>query len=179
MSVPATSPRDPSSLPVPPPVDVDAFRRAVGHFATGITVVTARLDGIDHAMTASAFTSVSLDPVLVLVCVDKEARFRDAVLESGVWGVSVLSTAGRAAAEWFATKGRPLVGQFDRFAHHRGRATDVVLLDGALAWLEVRTTAVYDGGDHDIVVGEVIDIATGDRDAAALVYHRGHYGHLP
>jgi flavin reductase len=179
MSVPATSSPDPSGLPVPAPVDPDAFRRAVGHFASGITVVTARLDGVDHAMTASAFTSVSLDPVLVLVCVDKEARFRDAVLESGVWGVSMLSIAGRSAAEWFATKGRPLMGQLDRFPHHRGRSTDVALLDGALAWLEVRSTAVYDGGDHDIVVGEVIDIATGDRDAAALLYHRGAYRQLP
>jgi flavin reductase (DIM6/NTAB) family NADH-FMN oxidoreductase RutF len=165
-------------MPVPPPVDPDAFRRAAGQFATGITVVTARLDGVDHAMTASAFTSVSLDPLLVLVCVDKEARFRDAVLESGAWGVSVLSTAGRQAAEWFATKGRPLIGQLDRFPHHRGRATDVALLDDALAWLEVRSTGVYDGGDHDIVVGKVISIATGDRDAPALVYHRGHYGQL-
>jgi flavin reductase len=179
MSLPATSPPDPSGLPGLPPVDTDAFRRAVGHFATGITVVTTRLDGIDHAMTASAFSSVSLEPVLVLVCVDKEARFRDAVLESGFWGVSVLSADGRPAAEWFATKGRPLVGQLDRFPHHRGRLTDVALLDGALSWLEVRSTAVYDGGDHDIVVGEVIDITTGDRDAAALVYHRGRYGHLP
>jgi flavin reductase len=179
MSAPATAAPDPSGSPVPAPVDTDAFRRATGHFATGITVVTARLEGIDHAMTASAFTSVSLDPVLVLVCVDKEARFRDAVLESGVWGVSLLSTAGRQAAEWFATKGRPLIGQLDRFAHHRGQLTDVALLDGALSWLEVRSTAVYDGGDHDIVVGEVISIAVGDRDAAALIYHRGHYTELP
>ena len=176
MSVPAASSPDPAGLPVPPPVDTDTFRRAVGHFATGITVVTARLDGIDHAMTASAFASLSLDPLLVLVCVDKEARFRDAVLESGVWGVSVLSTAGRQAAEWFATKGRPLVGQLDRFPHHRGRATDVALLDGALAWLEVRSTAVYDGGDHDIVLGAVLEVAVGDRDGDALVYHRSRYG---
>jgi flavin reductase (DIM6/NTAB) family NADH-FMN oxidoreductase RutF len=160
------------------PVDTDAFRRAIGHFATGVTVVTTEVDGVDHAMTASAFSSVSLEPVLVLVCVDKEARFRDAVLESGVWGVSILSTAGRRAAEWFATKGRPLVGQLDRFPHHRGRMTGSALLDGSIAWLECRTTAVYDGGDHDIVVGEVIDLEIGDRDAAALVYHRGHYDQL-
>jgi flavin reductase (DIM6/NTAB) family NADH-FMN oxidoreductase RutF len=179
MSVPATTPPDPSGSPVTPPVDTDAFRRAVGHFATGVTVVTTRVDGVDHAMTASAFTSVSLDPVLVLVCVDKEARFRDAVLESGVWGVSVLSTAGRQAATWFATKGRPLIGQLDQYPHHDGRSTDVALLDGAVAWLEVRSTAVYDGGDHDIVVGEVIDLVIGDRDATALVYHRGAYGQLP
>ena len=62
---------------VEPAVDTDAFRRAVGHFATGVTVVTTRLDGVDHAMTASAFTSVSLEPVLVLVCVEKEARFHE------------------------------------------------------------------------------------------------------
>lgn len=160
------------------PVDTDAFRRAIGHFVTGVTVVTTEVDGVDHAMTASAFTSVSLEPVLVLVCVDKEARFRDAVTESGLWGVSVLATSGRRAAEWFATKGRPLVGQLDRFPHHRGRLTGAALLDGSIAWLECRTTAVYDGGDHDIVVGEVIDLEIGDRDAAALVYHRGHYGRL-
>jgi flavin reductase (DIM6/NTAB) family NADH-FMN oxidoreductase RutF len=160
------------------PVDTDAFRRAIGHFATGVTVVTTEVDGVDHAMTASAFSSVSLEPVLVLVCVDKEARFRDAVLESGVWGVSILSAAGRRAADWFATKGRPLVGQLDRVPHHRGRMTGSALLDGSIAWFECRTTAVYDGGDHDIVVGEVIDLEIGDRDAAALVYHRGHYDQL-
>jgi flavin reductase (DIM6/NTAB) family NADH-FMN oxidoreductase RutF len=158
-------------------VDADQFRKAVGHFASGVTVVTTRVGGIDHAMTASAFTSVSLDPLLVLVCVDKEARFRDAVLESGAWGVSVLSVADRRAAEWFAMKGRPLIGQLDRFPHHRGE-TGAPLLDRALAWLECRTRAVHDGGDHDIVVGEVVRAEEGDRDGVPLVYHRGRYGRL-
>ena len=152
MSVPA---------PVPPPQPADpevapaAYRRAMGHFATGVTVVTTRVGTFDHAMTASAFTSVSLEPVLVLVCVDKEARFRDAVVESGFWAASILSTSGRRAADWFATKGRPLVGQLDRYPHHRG-VTGAALLDGSLAWLECRTRAVYDGGDHDIVLGAVL-----------------------
>jgi flavin reductase len=182
MSVPATAGPTPDPDPastrsvVRPTVDADAFRRTVGHFPSGVTVVTTVLDGTDHAMTASAFTSVSLDPVSVLVCVDKEARFRDAVLESGVWGVSVLTTSGRRAAEWFASKGRPLVGQLDRFPHHRGPATGVALLDGSLAWLECRTIAIYDGGDHDIVLGSVVDLHVGDRDAPALVYYRGRYG---
>jgi len=170
MSVPA------AAVPPDPAVDVAAFRRAVGHFASGVTVVTTRVGHTDHAMTASAFTSVSLDPVSVLVCVDREARFRDAVLESQFWGVSVLSTAGRRAAEWFATKGRPLVGQLDRFGHHRGRTTGVALLDEAIAWLECRTLAVYDGGDHDIVLGEVVDLGFGDRDGPPLLYYRGRYG---
>ena len=173
------------SLPVPDPspgpaaaptVDPDLFRRTVGQFVTGVTVVTTRVGALDHAMTASAFTSVSLEPLLVLVCVDKEARFRDAVIEAGTWGVSVLSAAGRRAADWFATKGRPLVGQLDRYPHHRG-VTGAALLDEALAWLECRTHAVYDGGDHDIVVGEVVAAREGERDADALLYHRSRYGH--
>lgn len=174
MSLPVTSG---SAAPDPPAaVDADVFRKVVGQFATGVTVVTTELDGLDHAMTASAFTSVSLEPLLVLVCVDKDARFRDAVLEADVWGVSILSDAGRRAAEWFATKGRPLIGQLDRFPHHRGPVTEVPLLDGALAWLECRNRAVYDGGDHDIVLGEVLSASIGDRDAAPLVYFRGRYG---
>jgi flavin reductase (DIM6/NTAB) family NADH-FMN oxidoreductase RutF len=173
MSVPVPAP---ASEPAgDKPVDPDEFRRAVGHFATGVTVATTRVGTFDHAMTASAFTSVSLEPVLVLVCVDKEARFRDAVLESGTWAVSILGAGGRRAADWFATKGRPLVGQLDRYPHHRG-VTGAALLDGALAWLECRTHAVHDGGDHDIVVGQVVSVAEGDRDGVPLVYHRGRYG---
>lgn len=161
--------------PAVPPPDTDAFRKAVGRFATGVTVVTTVVDGVDHAMTASAFASVSLEPLLVLVCVEKEARFHDAVLESGTWAVSVLDADGRRAAEWFATRGRPLHGQLDRFPHRRGPASGAALLDTALAWLECRTTAVYDGGDHDIVVGEVLDLELGGPDSAPLVYFRSHY----
>jgi flavin reductase (DIM6/NTAB) family NADH-FMN oxidoreductase RutF len=180
MSLPAAGapPPDPSGPPARASVDPDVFRRVVGHFAAGVTVVSTELDGVEHAMTASAFTSVSLDPLLVLVCVDKEARFHDAVLASGVWGVSILSASGRRAADWFATKGRPLVGQLDQFPYHPGAATNAPLLDGALAWLECRNWAVYDGGDHDIVVGEVLDAGLDDRDAAPLIYFRGRYGQL-
>lgn len=184
MSLPAAAEPPPDTSPGSSPgssvdssVDAAAFRRAVGHFASGVTVVTTRLGTVDHAMTASAFTSVSLDPLLVLVCVDKEARFRDAVLESGTWAVSVLSVADRRAAEWFAMKGRPLIGQLDRHPHHRDM-TGAALLDSAVAWLECRTHAVHDGGDHDIVVGAVVSALEGDRDGVPLVYHRGRYGRL-
>src|SRR5688500_796030 len=124
MSVPVPAP-DPADRT---PVDAEAFKRAVGSFASGVTVVTTQVNGVDHAMTASAFTAVSREPLLVLVCVDKDARFHDAVLESGTWGVSVLAAQGRRAADWFATKGRPLVGQLDRYPHHRG-VTGAALLD--------------------------------------------------
>jgi len=143
-----------------------------------VTVVTTCVDGIDHAMTASAFTSVSLDPVLVLVCVEKDARFHDAILESGSWAVSVLSASGRRAAEWFAARGRPLGGQLDRVPHHRGETSGAALLDDSLAWLQCRTTAVYDGGDHDIILGAVIEGATSGLEGPPLVYYRGAYGEL-
>ena len=92
------------------PLDQTTFRGALSRFASGVTVVTTVLDGIDHAMTASAFTSVSLDPPQVLVCSQRTSRFHEAVLESGVWGVSILSDRGRAASAWFAHSGRPLEG---------------------------------------------------------------------
>jgi flavin reductase (DIM6/NTAB) family NADH-FMN oxidoreductase RutF len=155
------------------------FRRSIGRFATGVCVVTTRVSNVDHAMTVNTLTSVSLEPMLVLVCVEQEARFHDAVVEAGVWGVSVLSGSGRPAAQWLANRGRPLHGQLDRVAHHTGTATGVALLDDATAWLECRTYAVHPGGDHSVVVGEVLYAGTGNLDAGVLVYHRGAYGRLP
>jgi flavin reductase (DIM6/NTAB) family NADH-FMN oxidoreductase RutF len=166
-------PAEPSQL-----IDPAVFRRAVGRFPTGICVVTTRADQVDHAMTVSAFTSVSLEPLLVLVCVEVEARFHDAVLAAGVWGVSILDGTGRATAAWLATRGRPLHGQLDRLPHHDGPVTGVPLLDDASATLECRTSAVYPGGDHIIVVGEVVSVTVGERDMSALAYHRGDYRRL-
>ncbi|MGI9086070.1 MAG: flavin reductase family protein [Aeromicrobium sp.] len=157
------------------PVDQQAFRGALGRFASGVTVVTTVLDGVDHAMTASAFTSVSLDPPQVLVCSHRTSRFHEAVLESGIWGVSILSDRGRAASARFAHKGRPLEGQLDRVPHHRG-ALDVPLLDASLAWLECRTIGAHDGGTHTILVGEVTWSAVQDDDDDPLLYYRSHYG---
>lgn len=157
------------------PVDQSAFRGALGRFASGVTVVTTVLDGIDHAMTASAFTSVSLDPPLVLVCSHRTSRFHEAVLESGVWGVSILSDRGRAASAWFAHRGRALEGQLDDVPHHRA-GLGVPLLDASLAWLECRTVGVHDGGDHAILVGQVTWAAVQDDDDDPLLYYRSHYG---
>lgn len=158
-----------------PTVDRAAFRGALGRFASGVTVVTTVHDGIDHAMTASAFTSVSLEPPLVLVCCHRSSRFHDAVLLSGHWGVSILAEGGRKASAWFANKGRPLEHQLADVAHHRG-ASGVPLLDDALAWLECTTTAVHDGGDHTILVGAVTGAGVRDEVDDPLLYYRSHYG---
>jgi len=161
-----------------PPTPLE-FRRAAGFLAGGITVVTTRLGDVDHAMTASSFTAVSLDPLLVLVCAERETRFLDAVLLSGRWGVSVLDATSTDAAVWFATKGRPLDGQLERVRYTRGPATGSALLASSLSVFECSTTATHDGGDHVIVVGQVLAAEVGSVERAEqtgpLVHYRGRY----
>ncbi len=161
-----------------PELDLSAFRQTLGRFPCGVTVVTTRIGAEDHAITASAFSSVSLDPPLVLVCVDRLNRFHDAVLASSEWAVSVLAEAAQDAATWFATRGRPLAGQLDKVDHRRGVLTGAGLVGEALAWLECRTWQVYDGGDHSILVGEVLDAQINAECDNPLLYYRSHYGAL-
>jgi flavin reductase (DIM6/NTAB) family NADH-FMN oxidoreductase RutF len=144
-------------------VDQASFRRAAGQFASGIVVVTTP-DG--HAMTVSAFASVSLEPPFVLFCAEKIARFHDAVLAEGSWAVSIVAEDDEKTARWLATRGRPLAGQLDGIAHHPGPVTGAPMLDDALAVLECRTVAVHDGGDHSIIVGQVVGVA-GPQDPAS------------
>lgn len=160
-------------------VDPDAYRKAIGRLAAGVTVVTTKAGRHDHAMTATAVASVSLEPVLVVVSVELDSRFHEAVSESGVLGVNVLPAGARADAEWLSSPGRPLHGQLDRIDHHHGPATGVALLDSALARLECRVSAIHPAGDHSLVVGEVfgLDYPEVVTDAA-LVHYRGRFDHL-
>lgn len=150
------------------------LRHAMAHFATGVTVVTTVEDGHDHAMTANSVTSVSLEPPLVLVCVRKDTGWHDAVSQAGVWGVSIMPFAGRPAATWLSSGGRPLQGQLSRIDHHRGEL-GVALMDDALATLECRTTDMHDAGDHTIVVGEVVSSRADARRDDPLIYYRSRY----
>jgi len=159
-------------------VDRGDFRRVAGRFATGIAVVTASIDGMGHAMTVTAFTSVSLDPLLVLFCAEKIARFHDAVLNAGTWAVSVLDEESEKTARWLATRGRPLEGQLTTIRHHPGPETGAPILDDALAAMECRTTAVHDGGDHSIVVGEVIGVSEPRPAGRPLLYYASGYRRL-
>lgn len=156
-------------------VDQKAFRGALSRFASGVTVVTTVVDGVDHAMTASAFTSVSLEPPIVLVCSDKRSRFNEAVHESGMWAVSILSEAGRDDSAWFANRGRKLENQFDEIASHRS-PSGLPLIDASLAWLECETTEIHDGGDHSIILGRVLWAAVDEAPDDPLLYYRSHYG---
>jgi flavin reductase len=155
---------------------VAEFREAASRFATGVVVVTCvGPDGLDHAMTVNAFTAVSLDPLLVLVCVERTNRFHQAMEEQPEWAVSVLGAEAEPVARWLATRGRPLVGQLERVPHRRSQPGGPALLNHALATLVCRTTAVHPAGDHDIVVGQVTAIDNPGTPPAPLLYHRRTY----
>ncbi len=154
------------------------YRQAAGRMPTGILVVGTTLDGTDHAMTVSAFSSVSLAPLLVLFCAEKIARFHDTVLAAGFWSVSVLGEDSEKTARWLATRGRPLDGQLDGIDHHAGPVTGAPVLDAALSALECRTVAVHDGGDHSIIVGEVVGVSNSADDRGPLIHHHGQYRSL-
>lgn len=162
-------------------VDQAALRRAAGRVPTGIVVVSAILDDVEHAMTVSAFTTVSLEPPLVLFCAQKIARFHEAVLKAGFWSVSVLGDGSEEIATWLAKRGRPLAGQLDQIPHRPGPVTGAPLLDDAVATMECQTTDIHDGGDHSIVVGLVLAASVGPagRDGVSpLVHFRGGYRRL-
>ncbi|MHB1488948.1 MAG: flavin reductase family protein [Cellulomonas sp.] len=157
----------------------DEFRSAVSRLPDGVVVISAHHQGIDHAMTASTLTSVSLDPPLLLFCVHVESRFRDVLDQVDRWAVSVLSDAGAPVADWFASPGRPVVGQLAQVPYRVGALSGAALLDGASAWFECRTSAIHRAGDHDIVVGDVVSAAVGDLGAGGLVHLRGRLRPVP
>ena len=158
------------------PIGAADFKAALRCFPSGVTVVTSCVDGLDHAMTASAFSAVSLNPPMVLVCVNRASRFAEAIGASPWWGVSILAEHGEAAARWFATSGRQLIGQLDAHPHTRG-PSGVALLDESLAQLECRTERVVTAGDHDIFIGAVASVAVTGK-PRPLVYWAGEYRQL-
>ncbi len=162
-----------------PPGEVErvGYRTAMGRFATGVTVVTAR-GTHPHAMTANAVASVSLDPPLLLVCIEQDARVHDAVLEDGRFGVSVLAQDQARISHWLATRGRPLFGQLDQVPTSTGAVLGVPLVDGALTTLECEVTAAHPAGDHTIVVGAVRGLVLPVHQAEPLVWFSSSYRSL-
>lgn len=156
-------------------IDADTFRSVLGRFASGITILTAR-DGAgkDHGMTASAFCSLSLDPSLVLFCVDRTASMHDFLLTHPPIGVSVLSAEQEVHSRRFAADEDD---RFDGIAFTRGDA-GVVLLDAALAQLECRVIRHHDGGDHTIFIAEIDRATTHATERRPLLYYRGGYAQL-
>jgi flavin reductase (DIM6/NTAB) family NADH-FMN oxidoreductase RutF len=136
--------------------DPTHLRRSFGAFATGVTVVTTG-GGSPHGMTANSFTSVSLDPPLVLVCVDRTAVMHTALTASGYFGISVLAGDQEVVARHFADRRRPLgAAQFDAVGWQPGERTGVPLIRGATAHFECQVWRTYDGGDHNVFLGTVL-----------------------
>lgn len=154
-------------------IDSDTFRAALGRFASGITVVTARDNkGRDHGMTVSAFCSVSLEPSYVLVSIGHEASMHQLMMRVKHVGISVLSTEQEALSRRFAD---PESDRFDGVGYTRGE-NGVALLDDALVHLECEVVARHEAGDHTLVVCAVERAAS--HDARPLLYYRGGYAQL-
>lgn len=162
----------------PAAVSPAALRSALSHFAAGVTVVTTRWQGVAHAMTATAFCSVSLDPPLVLVCVGHASRFHAAVTAAGVWAVSMLAAGQEPLARRFSRRGRDLLTQFDGVGTEPAPVSGAPILTGVLTWLDCRTVDQHVAGDHTIVVGEVLRVGDEEPLGAPLAYYRGNYHRL-
>ena len=156
------------------PLEPQELRRVMGHFATGVTVITTNdQDGNPNGLTANAFMSLSLDPPLVLISVDKGAQCYACFNLQNGFTVNFLSEDQEEVSRRFATKG------IDKFAGLRWHAGENggAILDAALGYVECKITQCYDGGDHTIVVGEVINANA--IDGRPLLFFKGKYQRLP
>ena len=154
-------------------IDKQEFRRVLGQFAAGVAIVTTvGDDGKPYGLTATAFTSVSLEPPLVLVCVDKAAESHPHFHASRVFAVNFLRADHEHLSRRFAVSGGD---KFKDLVVTRG-VTGAPLLPDALGYLECRTVEIFEGGDHTIFLGQV---EAGDaRDGEPLLYFRGAYRHF-
>ncbi len=148
----------------------EEFRAALGRFASGVTVITTRdADGDLHGITVSAFSSVSMEPPLVLICIEKTTGSHHAFIESKRFTANILNSEQGDVSDQFAFRHED---KFDGVEYRLG-AGGVPLIANCLANLECRVVSEYDGGDHTIFVGEVESAATADADP--LVYWMGQY----
>jgi flavin reductase (DIM6/NTAB) family NADH-FMN oxidoreductase RutF len=156
-------------------VATDEFRAAMGSFAAGVTVITT-LDasGAPQALTATAFSSVSLSPPLCLVCVARRTRAHQPLLNRGNFAVNIL----RAEQQWLSTRfASSVADRFAAVAWQPGRVAGCPILDEALVVMECRVVEVHAGGDHDIILGSPLWLRV--REGTPLVYWRGSYSSLP
>lgn len=153
--------------------DAGRFRKVMGHFATGVTLVTGRdEDGVPVGLTANAVTSVSLEPPLILVCLDQLSESRPVLLRTGHFAVSILRSGQDELARRFSRSDPE-----ERFDGLRTRTavTGAPLLAEALAWADCRTWKSLEAGDHTVLVGEVLACEAEDE-GAPLVFFRGRFG---
>jgi len=155
-------------------ISADLFKSLMSRWASGVTVVTCRREAGLHGMTASSFTSVSLDPPLVLICVDRRNRTHTLIEEQKAFGLHILrrdqEEISNQCAGFRGESGNQLPG-----APFHTEVTGAPILDDTLAWMDCRLWQTYDGGDHSIFVGEIVAAGTQDGDPL-LWYSRGYAG---
>lgn len=152
------------------PIEKNQLRQVMGHFATGVTIITTlNKAGQMHGLTANAFTSVSLEPPLLLISVDKKAESWPAFEESRVFTVNILADDQEGLSRKFAVSGG---NKFEGVAYRIG-ANGAPILEGTLAFIECTLYAAYEGGDHSIYLGEVQQAEI--REAKPLLFFRGGY----
>ena len=157
-------------------LDKGSFRHAMSHFASGVTIMTTTLAGRMHGMTVSAFASQSLDPLLILVSVERSTTMHRLVIESRAFAINILGEQGEGTARFFADNARLDGPEFQEGAYHLG-VTGSPLLEEATAYLEATLDATLEAGDHTVMVGRVVALNV-VRDAAPLIYYRSGYRSL-
>ncbi len=151
------------------------FKAVLGRFPTGVTVVTT-CDGEHPAgVTVNAFASVSLDPPLVMVCIDKRSHLHDLVARSGIFVANILGAHQQELSRRFAGQSGDRNDRFHLTPFHSG-VTGAPILDGVIAYVECRVMGIYPGGDHSIFLGQVVGL--GGAAGEPLAYYRAHYGAL-
>jgi len=155
----------------------ESFRAVAGQFPTGVSVITVeRAPGQVHGMTANSFTSVSLDPMLVLVCVDQDARLLSFLKTQRRFGASILKEEQRQWSEHFAKGEQTPEMEAQLGIRFRWTESGIPLLENTLAHLGCNVVAEYVAGDHTIFIGEVESLDAGD--GVPLIFHRGKYRRL-
>lgn len=159
-----------------PPVTFDSakFRQVLGHFPTGVTVVTAAGDDGPVGLAVGSFASVSLDPPLVAFCAAKSSTSYPKIAEAGHFVVNVLAEDQEDVSRVFASKG---TDKFAGIGYRRALGTGAPMLEGSLAWIGCDIEDVHEAGDHWIVVGLVHEMEIG-HEGGPLVFFRGGYGRL-
>ncbi len=153
------------------------FRRVTGAFTTGVTVITVeREPGVVHGMTANSFTSVSLDPLLVLICVDHEARLLSFLKSQRRFGVSILREGQQSLSEYFAKTEQTAEEDARLGVRYTWTSSGIPLLDNTLAQLACNVVAEHPAGDHTIFIGEVESMES--HDGEPLLFQRGQYRRL-
>lgn len=158
-----------------PAVDAGAFKDALASWATGVTVLTAAHQGLVYGITASSFSTLSIDPLLVLVCIQKGNHLERMVPARGAFAVSVLAEGQEATSNHFAISGRDPAAELDGFETFTDR-TGCPILAGAIAHLDCELESVLPGGDHVIAVGRVVGAASDAGKAPLLYFRRGYHG---